>query len=156
MGCRGGLAGKMSGCWPSYQIEQDRPGSMNILYHITNLPPKMPGTEASLQELNVLRDHFGGNLVHLNPNQHSPIYLPRLLFGFHQLKQIRRLEDTLHFHHLYNADPFPFPFVRWLRQPLIYSKRHWKCQRTVDMNDPIPRVGGAIFNAVLTKNSGHI
>ncbi len=94
---------------------------MKILYHITNLPPQMPGTEASLQELNVLRDHFGGNLVHLNPNEISPIYLPRLLFGFHKLKQIRSEETAVQAHHLYNADPFPFPFARWLKKPVIYA-----------------------------------
>ena len=94
---------------------------MRILYHMTNLPPRLPGTEASLQELNVLRGHFGGNLVYLNPNEQSPVYLPRLLFGFHQLQRIRREEADLQLHHLYNADPFPFPFIRWLRRPVIYS-----------------------------------
>lgn len=94
---------------------------MRLLYHITNLPPKIAGTEASRQELDILRRHFGGDLVHLNPNQQSPIYLPRLLFGFHRLKQIRAAEATVDAHHLYNADPFPFPFVRRLRRPVIYS-----------------------------------
>ena len=92
---------------------------MNILYHITNLPPKLPNTEASLQELNSLKAHFGGKLVYLNPNDLSPIYLPRLLFGFHKLKQIRAEEGSIQAHHLYNADPFPFPVLRWLRQPII-------------------------------------
>jgi glycosyltransferase involved in cell wall biosynthesis len=94
---------------------------MNILYHITNLPPKLPNTEASLQELNSLKAHFGGKLVYLNPNEQSPIYLPRLLFGFHKLKEIRAEEASSQVHHLYNADPFPFPVLRWLRQPIIYS-----------------------------------
>ncbi|MCB0208673.1 MAG: glycosyltransferase [Anaerolineae bacterium] len=94
---------------------------MKLLYHITNLPPKIQGTEASLQELSVLRQHFGGELVHLNPNEHSPVYLPRLLFGFHQLKHIRTAEATIDAHHLYNADPFAFPIARWLRKPVIYS-----------------------------------
>jgi glycosyltransferase involved in cell wall biosynthesis len=94
---------------------------MKVLYHMTNLPPKMAGTEASLQELEALRRHFGGNLIYLNPNQHSPVYLPRLLFGFHKLKQIRREEAGVQLHHLYNADPFPFPIVRWFRRPVIYS-----------------------------------
>ncbi|MCB0166194.1 MAG: glycosyltransferase family 4 protein [Anaerolineae bacterium] len=94
---------------------------MKLLYHITNLPPKIQGTEASLQELNILRRHFGGDLIHLNPNDQSPIYLPRLLFGFHQLKRIRTAEATIDAHHLYNADPFPFPIARWLRKPVIYS-----------------------------------
>lgn len=94
---------------------------MKILYHITNLHPKMPGTEASLQELDTLRSHFGGKLIHLNPNQTSPIYLPRLLFGFHKLRQIRAEERDSQAHHLYNADPFPFPIAYWLRRPVIYT-----------------------------------
>ena len=94
---------------------------MNVLYHITNLPPKLADTEASLQELDVLRSHFGGQLIHLNPNQYSPVYLPRLLFGFHKLKQIRAKEANIELHHLYNADPFPFPILRCLRQPVVYS-----------------------------------
>lgn len=95
--------------------------ALNVLYHITNLPPKIPQTEAARQELDALRHHFGGDLIHLNPNQHSPVYLPRLLFGFHQLKRIRAAEAGHHLHHLYNADPFPFPLVYWLRRPVIYS-----------------------------------
>jgi glycosyltransferase involved in cell wall biosynthesis len=94
---------------------------MKILYHITNLPPKIPDTEASLQEINLLRSYFGGNLVFVNPNQHSPIYLPRLFFGLHKLKQIRAEEANLTAHHFYNADPFPFPVLRWLQRPVIYS-----------------------------------
>lgn len=94
---------------------------MKILYHITNLPPRLPNTEASLQELNALISHFGGKLIYLNPNTRSPIYLPRLLFGFHELKQIHREEDSYAAHHVYNADLFPFPMVRWLRKPVIYS-----------------------------------
>ena len=94
---------------------------MKILYHITNLPPKISGTEAILQEIEILRRVFGGDLFHINPNIHSPVYLPRLLFGFHLLRKIRRLENDLHLHHLYNADPFPFPVAHWFRRPVIYS-----------------------------------
>ena len=112
---------------------------VNILYHITNLPPKMPGTEASLQELEALRRHYGGNLVHLNPNQYSPVYLPRLLFGFHKLKQIRRAEAGVQCHHLFNADPFPFPVVRWFRRPVIYSVSSGIGRRSPNM---------AFFNAL--------
>jgi glycosyltransferase involved in cell wall biosynthesis len=88
---------------------------------MTNLPPKVPGTEASLQELNTLKDHFGGEVVFINPNQNSPVYLPRLLFGFHLLREIKAKENNFQAHHLYNADPFPFPVLRWLRRPVIYS-----------------------------------
>lgn len=94
---------------------------MNILYHFTNLPPRIPNTEASLQEIEALRGCFGGKLVYLNPNRQSPIYLPRLVFGFHKLREIRAEEANLCGHHLFNADPFPFPVVRRWRRPVIYS-----------------------------------
>ena len=94
---------------------------MNILYHLTILPPELPECEAISQEINALRGHFGGDLVHLNPNQHCPIYVPRVLFGFHILKILRTLETDLHLHHLYNPDPFPFPVLRTLRRPVVYS-----------------------------------
>jgi glycosyltransferase involved in cell wall biosynthesis len=94
---------------------------MKILYHLTVLPPKMPECEALSQEITALRNHFGGELIYLNPNQHSPIYIPRLAFGFHKLRKLRNLEASLDIHHVYNPDAFPFPILRQLKRPVIYS-----------------------------------
>jgi glycosyltransferase involved in cell wall biosynthesis len=94
---------------------------MNILFQVTFLPPEMPESVAELQEINALRQHFGGSLLYLNPNPCSPIYVPRLLFGFHVLYKMRKQETALDLHHLYNPDPFAFPVVRFLRRPVVYS-----------------------------------
>src|SRR3972149_10493215 len=94
---------------------------MRILYHLTVLPPKMPEAEAMSQEISALRGHFGGDLVYLNPNQYSPFYVPRLLFGFHKLKQLRAQETNFDIHQLYNPDPFAFPILRLLRRPIVYT-----------------------------------
>ncbi|GAB4545041.1 MAG: hypothetical protein Kow0063_38970 [Anaerolineae bacterium] len=94
---------------------------MNILYHLTVLPPKMPEAEAMSQEISALRARFGGDLIYLNPNQHSPLYIPRLLFGFHKLKQLRKREAHVHLHQLYNPDPYPFPILRMLKRPVVYA-----------------------------------
>jgi hypothetical protein len=94
---------------------------MNILYHLTILPPAMPGCEAVTQEISALRNHFGGALIYVNPNDRSPIYVPRLGFGFHKLRAIRRMEEEVQTHHFFNPDPFPFPFLRLLRRPIVYS-----------------------------------
>lgn len=94
---------------------------MNILYHLATLRPKMPQAEAISQEITALRGRFGGDVVYVNPNQQFPLYTPRLLFGFHKLKEIRSREANLHLHHFYNPDPFPFPYLRTLRRPVIYS-----------------------------------
>jgi len=94
---------------------------MNILYHLTILPPAMPECDAVVQEVEALRGHFGGSLVYLNPNRYLPLRLPRVVFGLHKLKQLRALEANLHLHHLFNPDPFPFPVLRALRRPVVYS-----------------------------------
>ena len=94
---------------------------MSILYHLTILPPKMPECEAYSQEIHALREYFGGDLLYLNPNQFSPIYVPRILFGFHKLRPIRAREANHRVHHVYNPDPFPFPVLRVLRRPVVYS-----------------------------------
>jgi glycosyltransferase involved in cell wall biosynthesis len=94
---------------------------MNILYLLTILPPKMPEAEALSQEITALRSCFEGELLYLNPNQHVPIYVPRFLFGFHQLKDLRTKEVGLDLHHLYNPDPFPFPILHRLQRPVVYT-----------------------------------
>jgi glycosyltransferase involved in cell wall biosynthesis len=94
---------------------------MNVLYHLTILPPPIPQAEALSQEIAALQRRFGGRTVYLNPNQRAPVYVPRLLFGFHKLRQLRTLEAGVHIHHIYNPDPFPFPILRMLRQPVVYS-----------------------------------
>jgi glycosyltransferase involved in cell wall biosynthesis len=92
-----------------------------VLYHLTVLPPAMPECEALSQEINALRHHFGGDLVYLNPNQNSPLKLPRLVFGLQKLKHLRARETDFDLHHLYNPDPFPFPVLLGLRRPIVYS-----------------------------------
>jgi glycosyltransferase involved in cell wall biosynthesis len=94
---------------------------MNILYHFTSLPPRLPAAEALSQEIEALRRQFDGEILYLNPNISSPVYLPRLLFGCHKLPEIRRREGQIDLHHVYNPDPFPFPILRFLRRPVVYS-----------------------------------
>lgn len=94
---------------------------MSVLYHLTILPPKMPECEAISQEVDALRNRFGGRAVYLNPNLRSPVYIPRILFGLQKLKQLRTLEGGVRLHHIYNPDPFPFPVLRFLNRPVVYS-----------------------------------
>jgi glycosyltransferase involved in cell wall biosynthesis len=94
---------------------------MKILYHLTVLPPPLPDCEALSQELASLRQQFAGDVVYINPNQKSPVPIPRALFGFHKIRALRKQETAFTLHHLYNPDPFPFPVLRWLRRPVIYT-----------------------------------
>jgi glycosyltransferase involved in cell wall biosynthesis len=94
---------------------------MTILYLLSTLPPKLPAGEAIAQEVSALQSHFGGATIHVNPNQYSPVFIPRLLYGFQQLKQLRAQAAHVALYHFYNPDPFPFPFLRYLQRPVVYS-----------------------------------
>ncbi|MBN1488179.1 MAG: glycosyltransferase [Anaerolineae bacterium] len=94
---------------------------MKVLYHIATLRPKYPKAEAITQEVTALSNRFGGEMVYTNPNEVSPIYIPRLLFGLHLLRDLRQKEAALDLHHFYNPDPFPYPYLRLLRRPVIYA-----------------------------------
>ncbi len=103
-----------------------------ILYHLTIPPPKMVGSEAVVQEIDALRVHFGGDLIYLNPNDRLPLPLPRMLFGFHRLRQLHALERGVQIDHLFNPDPFAFPVLRFLRRPVIYSLTGGVGDRRID------------------------
>jgi len=96
-----------------------------VCYYFTTKPPEKIQCVAELKELDLLREHFGvqqiQNFYYINPNHKSPLYIPRLLFGFHQLHQLRQQEKFIDLHHLYNPDAFPYPMLRWLRKPIIYT-----------------------------------
>lgn len=94
---------------------------MDIVYYLTILPPSTPEVEAVTQEVEVLRDSFGGEIFYINPNHDLPLPLPRVAFGLDRLRQIRARESDIAVHHLFNPDPFPFPMLRALRRPVIYS-----------------------------------
>lgn len=94
---------------------------MNVLYHLPILPPQMPAGEALSQEIQALRNHHGGDLVYVNPNQSSPLYIPRLLFGLPMLRTLRDREHNVDLHHFYNPDPFPYPYLLRLRRPVVYT-----------------------------------
>ncbi|MEM7333732.1 MAG: glycosyltransferase [Chloroflexota bacterium] len=94
---------------------------MHVLYHLPLLPPKHPTAEALSQEISSLSLQFNGRINYFNPNDRSPVYIPRFLFGFHQLRYLRRLESAFDIHHVYNPDPFPYPIFRFLKKPVVYT-----------------------------------
>lgn len=94
---------------------------MNILYHLTSPWPRIPNTDAVFQEVDALRQRFGGDLLQLYPLRRPSRIFPKQLYGIHQVRAMRRLEETVTLHHLYYATLYPFPWLRRLRRPLVYS-----------------------------------
>ena len=94
---------------------------MNILYHLTSPSPPIPGTDAVFQEIEALCRRFGGECLQLFPLRRPSRIFPKLLYGLHQRRALRRREPSVDLHHLYYATLYPFPWLRALRKPLIYS-----------------------------------
>ena len=94
---------------------------VSVLYHLTTPPPVIPGTDAVLQEAELLRSRFGGEIVFLLPSSRPRASFPRPFYGLHRLASIRRLEGGVELHHIYNSELYFFPVLRFLRKPLVYT-----------------------------------
>ncbi|MCC6457356.1 MAG: glycosyltransferase [Caldilineaceae bacterium] len=95
---------------------------MSIVYLLPTLPPKSAKAEAIAQEIELLRRHFPGEVVHVNPNIGLPRPLiPRLGFGWHSLPTIFKLAQQATLFHFFNPDPFPYPFLLTLPRPVVYT-----------------------------------
>ena len=94
---------------------------MKILYLMTVPPPVIAGTDAVMQEAELLRSRFAGEMVFLLPSARPRARFPRPLYGLHRLRTIRRLVPTIDLCHLYNAELYHFPLLRFIHKPVVYT-----------------------------------
>lgn len=94
---------------------------MRVLYLISAPAPAVEGTDAVVQEAEMLRARFGGERAHLAPSPRPGSRLPRPLYGLQMLPSLKRLERLVDLHHVYHAELFPFPVLRFLRKPVVYT-----------------------------------
>ena len=94
---------------------------MKVLYHLTMPPSPMAACDAVVQEVESLQTQLGGEIVYLNPAHRPGSRYPERLYGLHRLPYLRRQEVTVRLHHVYNPHLFYFPYLRWLRRPIVYS-----------------------------------
>ncbi|MBU0703696.1 MAG: hypothetical protein KKC18_07500, partial [Chloroflexi bacterium] len=94
---------------------------MSILYHLMIPRPARPMLDAVVQEAETLRTQFGGEIVYLNPARRPGSPYPERLYGLHRIIHLRRQEPIVQLHHVYNSHLFYFPYLHWLRRPIIYS-----------------------------------
>jgi hypothetical protein len=94
---------------------------VNIVHLLPILLPKQTASEALSQDIAALQAAYGGQVVSINPNARLPLPLPRLLFGFPMLRQLRQVERTADLFHFWSPDLFAYPVLRWLRRPRILS-----------------------------------
>jgi glycosyltransferase involved in cell wall biosynthesis len=94
---------------------------MPILYHLMIPRPARPQLDAVVQDVESLQVRFGGQILHLNPTRRPGSLYPERLYGMHALPRLRQLEDQVRLHHVFNSRLYQFPYLRWLRLPIVYS-----------------------------------
>ena len=94
---------------------------MSVLYLLTSSAPIIQGTDATFQEISALQNEFNGEVVNLCPRSIPGRRFPPQLLGFHKLVEIRRLERRYEVTHVYHSVLYPFPVLRFLRNPVVYT-----------------------------------
>ena len=94
---------------------------MSVLFHLMIPRPPTPSVDAVVQEAEALREQAGGEIVYLNPSRQPGSRYPERLYGLHRLLYLRQRETEAQLHHVFNPHLFAFPYLRWLRRPILYT-----------------------------------
>ncbi|MEZ4593432.1 MAG: glycosyltransferase [Chloroflexota bacterium] len=95
---------------------------MSVLFHLTMPDGPMAALEAVMQDVQTLQKQIPGSQInHFYPGNRPGSRLPRQLWGMAQLPRLRRTEKQVQLHHIFNPDLFPFPALRGLKKPIVYT-----------------------------------
>jgi glycosyltransferase involved in cell wall biosynthesis len=94
---------------------------MRVLYLLTTPPPVVPGTDAVVQEVELLSTRFGGVVSWLRPSWRARARYPRLLLGLHHLGVIRERDRQVKLHHVYAPELYLLPLLWFLKRPIVYT-----------------------------------
>lgn len=94
---------------------------MRVLYLVTTPPPVVAGSDAVVQEVDLLRARFGGEVIWLRPSWRARKRYPRALLGLHNLRAIRRWDNEVDLHHVYAPQLFWLPVLWFVRRPVVYT-----------------------------------
>lgn len=94
---------------------------MSVLFLLTTPPPVMPGTDAVVQEVELLRSRVGGELIFLRPSWRARSWYPISLLGLHRLHAIRQCNRRVDVCHVYAPQLFQLPVLRGVTRPIVYT-----------------------------------
>ena len=95
---------------------------MKILY-LTNVPvPEDRTTDAHFQELDLLVEQFGGEVISTFPLQRPSSLLPRSLYGVQNKRELKKASQEADIIHIFSPVLYPYRYIRRLdKKPIIYS-----------------------------------
>jgi glycosyltransferase involved in cell wall biosynthesis len=94
---------------------------MSVLFLLTSPKPVVEGTDAVFQDVSMLREAVKGEVVNLYPRSVPGSAFPQALYGFHALPALRRAERRCKVNHIFFSVAYPFPVLRVLRNPTVYT-----------------------------------
>ena len=94
---------------------------MKILYINTGPQARIPGTDAVENEIRILQEAYMGERVELYPFKRPVSRLPLPFVGLQSISQLKKLDTTVDLHHVFSPVLHLYPFLRFLRRPIVYS-----------------------------------
>lgn len=94
---------------------------MKILYINTAPRARIARTDAVENEIQILQDAYKGERINVYPFSRPVSRLPLHVVGLQSISQLKRLDRVVDLHHIFSPILFPYPFLRFLRRPVVYS-----------------------------------
>ena len=94
---------------------------MKVAYLLTTPPPVVPGSDAVVQEVELLRGRVDGEIVWLRPSWRAYRRYPRSLLGLHRLSALRQRDRHVDVHHVYAPQLYALPVLWFLKRPVVYT-----------------------------------
>jgi glycosyltransferase involved in cell wall biosynthesis len=109
---------------------------MKIAYYTTIPSPAIPGTESIYNDIGNFVDHFDGERMDLYPFKKPYPRFPWQIIGLHKINDIKKLDKVVDLHHIFSVGLFPFPVLRILQKPVVYTVASGICSTRRPLNWP--------------------
>jgi glycosyltransferase involved in cell wall biosynthesis len=93
---------------------------MRIACHFTIPRPPVLELDAALQDAFRILRRWDGAINFLYPGVNK-VRVHQVFCGFHQLSYLRSLERRVDLHHIFANGLYPFPILKFLKKPIVYS-----------------------------------
>ena len=74
-----------------------------------------------MQEVELLRERFGGDVIWLRPSWRARARFPRPLLGLHRLPAIREMDGRVDLLHVYAPELYLLPLLWFVKRPVAYT-----------------------------------
>ncbi len=93
----------------------------SVLYLLTSSPPPLQGTDAVFQEVEWLRQHFGGETVNIYPFKKPSSLVPTWLYGWSRRSSLVAAQGRHVLNHVYAPRLQYYPILNTISLPTVYT-----------------------------------